>query len=37
MIDVDKIIVVEDFLPKWLQYSFDQRLKDYTGWKISNV
>jgi hypothetical protein len=37
MIDVDKIIVVEDFLPKWLQDSFDQRLKDYTGWKISNV
>ena len=37
MIDVDKIIVVDDFLPKWLQDSFDQRLKDYKGWKISNV
>lgn len=37
MIDVDKIFVLDDFLPSWLQDSLDQRLKDYKGWKISNV
>jgi len=37
MIDIDKIFVLDDFLPTWLQDSFDQRLKDYKGWKISNV
>ena len=37
MIDIDKIFVLDDFLPTWLQDSIDQRLKDYKGWKISNV
>jgi hypothetical protein len=37
MINVDRILVVDDFLPKWLQDSLDNQLKDYSGWKISNI
>lgn len=37
MIDVNKIIVVDDIFPKWLQDSIDEQVKKYSGWKISDV
>lgn len=37
MFDPDKILVVDNLVPKWLQDSLDTQLYHYSGWMISSV
>ena len=37
MFDPDKILVVDNLFPKWLQDSLDTQLFHYSGWQISSV
>ena len=37
MFDPDKILVVDNLFPQWLQDSLDTHFFHYSGWQISNV
>jgi hypothetical protein len=37
MINTDNILVIDDFLPPWLQQSLDNQMKNFNKWTICNV